>query len=74
MDNNTVKTYACKNAIESSNPTIAKITINGSKWAIVKTPPAANIVQAKPAKILSKQWPDIILANNRKANDTTRKL
>ena len=37
-------------------------------------PPAPNIVQAKPAKIFNKQWPDIILAKRRSANDTTRKL
>jgi len=74
MQSNTVKTYACKKAIDSSNPTIAKITNIGKKCAIVKIPPADNIVQAKPAKILSKQCPLIIFANNRKARETTRKL
>ena len=41
--------------IESSNPTIAKITSNGRRCIIVKTPPAANIVHAKPARIFNKQ-------------------
>ena len=33
-----------------------------------------NIVHENPAKIFSKQCPDIILANKRNAKDTTRKL
>ena len=69
-----MKTYACKNAIDNSSPTIAKITIKGKTCIKLKIPPADNIVQAKPARIFNKQWPDIILANNRKANETTRKL
>ena len=51
---------------------MAKITIKGNKCIIVSTPPAENIVHAKPAKIFNKQCPDIILANNRKAKLTTR--
>jgi len=68
-----VKTYACKKAIANSNPTIAKITTNGKKCMILKIPPADNIVQANPAKIFNKQWPDIMFAKSRKANETTRK-
>ena len=43
-------------------------------WIKVKTPPADNIVHANPANILSKQWPDIIFANNLSAKLTTLKL
>lgn len=53
---------------------IAKITTKGNKWITLRTPPAVNIVQEKPAKILSKQWPDIMLANNRSAKLITLKL
>ena len=60
--------------MESSKPTIAKITSRGRMCKIVKIPPAANIVQAKPAKIFNKQCPDIIFANNRNANEITLKL
>ena len=69
-----MKTYACRNAIDNSSPTIAKITIKGNICIKLKIPPADSIVQAKPARIFNKQWPDIILANSRKANETTRKL
>lgn len=51
---------------------MAKITINGKICNIVNKPPAPSIVQANPAKIFNKQWPDIILANKRNASDTTR--
>ena len=64
----------CKKAIESSRPTIANITKSGNRWIIVNTPPAASIVQANPANIFKRQWPDIIFANNRSAKETTRKL
>lgn len=37
-------------------------------------PPDDSIVQAKPAKIFNKQWPDIMFANNRKAKLITLKL
>ena len=53
---------------------IAKITIRGTKWKMLRIVPLANIVQAKPAKILRRQWPDIILANNRRDKLTTLKL
>ena len=55
IHNKTVKTYACRKAIDNSNPTIAKITKSGKRCKIVKIPPADNIVQAKPAKIFNKQ-------------------
>ena len=53
---------------------MAKITIKGKRCKIVKIPPADNIVHANPARILSKQCPDIIFAKSRNAKDTTRKL
>ena len=58
----------------SSSPTIAKITIKGSKWIIARIPPAESIVQPNPANIFRRQWPLIILANKRNAKLTTLKL
>ena len=60
--------------MDNSKPTIANITNIGKKCATVKIPPVDSIVQAKPAKIFNKQCPLIILANNRKAKEITRKL
>jgi hypothetical protein len=53
---------------------MAKITINGTIWNTVNILADENIVQANPAKIFNKQWPDIMLANNRRDKLTTRKL
>lgn len=41
--------------MESSKPTIAKITIKGKTCTTLKIPPADSIVQAKPAKIFKRQ-------------------
>ena len=74
MQSNTENTYAWRKAIDSSRPIIAKITIKGKRCNIDNIPPAASIVQANPARILSKQWPDIILAKSRSAKLTSLKL
>lgn len=74
MHSKTENTYACKKAIDNSRPIIAKITIRGKICNIESIPPAASIVQAKPANILRRQCPDIIFANNRRAKLTSLKL
>lgn len=58
----------------SSKPVIATITTMGNSCITKKIPPAANIFQAKVAKILSKVWPAIIFANNLTDNATTRNI
>ena len=53
---------------------MAKITIKGTIWNIDKILADENIVHENPAKIFSKQCPDIILAKSRSDKLTTRKL
>lgn len=69
-----VKTYAWRKAIPSSNIVTAIMTIKGIRCTKYQIPPKESIVQANPAIIFNKVWPDIILANNRIAKLKTRAI
>ena len=67
-----VKTYACRNAINSSKNIIAVTITQGNTARITITVPEFKSVQEKPIRILSSACPDIIFAKRRMLKLKTR--
>jgi hypothetical protein len=65
MVTKTVKTYACKKAINASRNIIIVTRVHGKKDKTVKKAPFINKSHANPIKIFNKAWPDIIFAKSR---------